>query len=40
MVRFIGSEHVIGYTEEDFTKKNQSYAVIFDMVGKNRFPIV
>jgi NADPH:quinone reductase-like Zn-dependent oxidoreductase len=34
MVRSIGAEHVIDYTQEEFTKNRQSYDVIFDAVRK------
>ncbi len=37
MLRSIGADHVIDYTEEDFTKSGQTYDVIFDVVGKSPF---
>jgi NADPH:quinone reductase-like Zn-dependent oxidoreductase len=37
MLRSIGAEHVIDYTQEDFTKNGQTYDVIFDVVGKSSF---
>jgi NADPH:quinone reductase-like Zn-dependent oxidoreductase len=37
MMRSIGADHVIDYTQEDFTKSGQTYDVIFDVVGKSSF---
>jgi len=37
MLRSIGADHVIDYTQEDFTKNGQTYDVIFDVVGKSPF---
>jgi len=37
MLRSLGSGHVIDYTQEDFTKSNETYDVIFDVVGKSSF---
>ena len=33
-VKSLGSDHVIDYTQEDFTKNGQVYDVVFDTVGK------
>jgi len=37
IVRSIGADHVIDYTKEDFTKTNQRYDLIFDLVGNHSF---
>ena len=34
MVRSIGADHVIDYTQEDFTENNETYDAIIDVVGK------
>lgn len=35
MVRSIGADHLIDYTKEDFTKTDQRYDLIFDLVGNH-----
>ena len=35
MVRAIGADRVIDYTQEDFTKSGQHYDLIFDLVGNH-----
>ena len=37
MLRTIGADQVIDYTQEDFTKSGETYDVIFDVVGKSSF---
>jgi NADPH:quinone reductase-like Zn-dependent oxidoreductase len=37
MVRSIGADHVIDYTQEDFTRGGQSYDLILDNVGNRSF---
>ena len=37
LLRSIGADHVIDYTQEDFTKNGETYDVIFDVVGKSSF---
>ena len=35
MVRSIGADHVVDYTQEDFTRSGQRYDLIFDTVGNH-----
>lgn len=37
MLRSIGADHAIDYTQEDFTKNGQTYDVVIDVVGKSSF---
>ncbi len=37
MLRSIGADHVTDYTKEDFTKRGETYDIIFDVIGKSSF---
>lgn len=37
LMRSIGADHVIDYTQADFTMRGETYDVIFDVVGKSSF---
>src|SRR6478672_6557235 len=37
LVRSIGADQVVDYTKEDFTKSDQRYDLIFDLVGNHSF---
>lgn len=37
MLRTIGADRVIDYTQEDFSKSGQTYDVIMDVIGKSSF---
>jgi NADPH:quinone reductase-like Zn-dependent oxidoreductase len=37
MLRAIGADHVIDYTQEDFTRNGETYDVILDVIGKSPY---
>jgi NADPH:quinone reductase-like Zn-dependent oxidoreductase len=37
MLRSIGADYVVDYTQEDFTRNGKTYDVIIDVVGKSPF---
>lgn len=40
LIRSLGADYVIDYTQEDFTQKPETYDVIFDVIGKSNMPVV
>ena len=38
LLRFIGANHVIDYTSEDYTKSGETYDLIIDVVGRRGVP--
>jgi NADPH:quinone reductase-like Zn-dependent oxidoreductase len=37
LLRSLGADHVVDYTQEDFTRNGKTYDVIFDSVGMHSF---
>ena len=37
LVRSLGADHVVDYTQEDFTQNGETYDIIYDTVGKTSF---
>jgi NADPH:quinone reductase-like Zn-dependent oxidoreductase len=37
LVKSIGADHVIDYTKEDFTKTDQRYDMLYDLIGNHSF---
>ncbi|MEW7279315.1 NAD(P)-dependent alcohol dehydrogenase [Aquimarina sp. 2201CG1-2-11] len=37
MLESIGADYTIDYTKEDFAKKNKTYDIIFDLIGKRAY---
>jgi len=37
LVRSLGADHVVDYTQDDFTRGDRRYDLIFDLIGNRRF---
>ena len=37
MLRELGADHLVDYAQEDFSRRRQTYDIIFDVVGKSPF---
>lgn len=37
MLRMLGADHVIDYTQENYTQRGETYDVILDMIGRSSF---
>lgn len=37
MLRALGADHVVDYTQEDYTRRGETYDVIFDVIGRGSY---